>query len=483
MKKVLLLVFLLGIITINGQDNFDEWLAEQNRNFNDWKSQKDKDFTEFLEKGWDNYGTETAIVRDSIPKPLEIPNPVDQVPPDLLAGEKVIIEKEYLTQPEVADIIQDISRNQLLYAVSSGSETLRVNFWGVNVPLSYNKNMLIGNCEKYESSDIADFWGKISNTDYEIMLEDLGKARAQFNLNDWGYCQLSYKVGMELYKTEDMANLFCWFVLTKSGYDSKVGYDAEHVYLLLATKTSIFGEPHLVLDEKDYYCISLGDVGYQPVNLYTYGESYPDADDLIDMNLETSPFLEEVIVERILSFSYKDNTWSFPVKQNKTLIEFLGAYPSTDLDVYFLAELSPLARQSLVEGLSPILEGKTEMAALNILLRFVQTAFPYQTDEQQFGSENSLFPEETLYYDYCDCEDRSFLFSILVEEFLALKVIGLDYPGHIATAVELKYEVEGDTISYDGIDYLVCDPTYINADIGVVMPQFIDVEPDVIQFR
>lgn len=483
MKKNILFILLICCSLCFAQESFDEWLKTQNQNYSNWKSQQDKEFSELLKHGWDYYKIEETISLDTIPKPREIPNPVDHDKPDLSLGDAVTNPPKTTLLPDVTDIVESISRNQMLYAVTEGSETARIDYWGIILPFSYNKNIQIPPYEEYNSDSIADFWSKISNTDYEDLLKSLKDTRDKFVKNDWGYCQLVYKLGKELYEKENMANLFTWFVLTKNGYDCKIGYDSSHIYLMLAANSTLYNVPRLVFEGKDYYAICLGDEKYYPLNMYTYQGGYPKANDLIDLSMTDSPFLKEIIVERNLLFQYQGNSWNIPVKQNKTLVEFLESYPSTDLDIYFKSKLSPLAQSTLVEGLKPVIEGKTETEALNMLLHFVQTAFSYQTDDQQFGEENSLFPEETLFYDYCDCEDRSFLFSLLVNELLGLEVIGLDYPGHIATAVELEYDVDGDKIVYNGRDYLVCDPTYINADIGVVMPQYIDVEPRIIDFR
>jgi hypothetical protein len=137
----------------------------------------------------------------------------------------------------------------------------------------------------------------------------------------------------------------------------------------------------------------------------------------------------------------------------------------------------------VLKQLKQILEGRSQAEAANILLRFVQTGFQYKTDAQQFGREKAFFPEETLYYPYCDCEDRSVLFSYLVRKLLKLEVLGLDYPGHVATAVRFQEEIPGDAISYDGKRYVICDPTYINADLGMAMPEFKDKKPQIIQVR
>ena len=89
-------------------------------------------------------------------------------------------------------------------------------------------------------------------------------------------------------------------------------------------------------------------------------------------------------------------------------------------------------------------------------------------------------PEETLYYPSSDCEDRSILFSYLVTHLLGLRVIGLDYPGHIATAVQFHTPVAGKMVNYKNLQFTICDPTYVNADAGMCMPQFEHVEPKII---
>ena len=105
-----------------------------------------------------------------------------------------------------------------------------------------------------------------------------------------------------------------------------------------------------------------------------------------------------------------------------------------------------------------------------MLLNFVQTAFVYEYDDKVWGGDRAFFAEESLYYPYCDCEDRSILFSRLVRDLLGLKVLLVYYPGHLATAVCFTDNVTGDYISLNNQKYVVCDPTYIGAPVGATMP-------------
>jgi hypothetical protein len=69
------------------------------------------------------------------------------------------------------------------------------------------------------------------------------------------------------------------------------------------------------------------------------------------------------------------------------------------------------------------LKGLSQKEAMERLLNWVQTAFVYEYDDKVWGDDRAFFPEETLYYPYCDCEDRSILLSRLVRDLLGLKAI------------------------------------------------------------
>jgi hypothetical protein len=138
--------------------------------------------------------------------------------------------------------------------------------------------------------------------------------------------------------------------------------------------------------------------------------------------------------------------------------------------MYANAPLAHGIKEELYPKLREAIQGKTQNEAANMLLNFVQTAFVYEYDEKVWGKDRAFFAEESLYYPYCDCEDRSILFSRLVRDLLGLKVLLVYYPGHLATAVCFTDNVTGDYISLNNQKYVVCDPTYIGAPVGATMP-------------
>ena len=184
-----------------------------------------------------------------------------------------------------------------------------------------------------------------------------------------------------------------------------------------------------------------------------------------------------------MSFEYAGKQYEFEAEYEQARIDFLNTYPQLDLALYFESEVGEAAESPLLQQLSNEIQGMSEQDAVNFLLRFVQTSFRYRTDDKQFGKENYLFPEETIFYPYSDCEDRSVLFAWLVKRLLGLDVVGLNYPGHVATAVYLQDSVDGDHVAYNGKRYTVADPTYINATAGMTMPEFRNTKPKVIPIR
>lgn len=180
-----------------------------------------------------------------------------------------------------------------------------------------------------------------------------------------------------------------------------------------------------------------------------------------------------------LSFSYKGKKHQLKVPYNHYTVDFLSSYPQMDIEQYFRTPLDNVTAKALLSQLSVIVKDMSETEAVNLLLSFVQKSFRYETDQDQFGKENYLFIEETFFYPASDCEDRSIVFAWLVKNLLGLDVIGLDFPGHIATAVALK-NPEGQVINFRQKEYTIADPTYINARAGMKMPQFKNISPKII---
>ncbi len=158
----------------------------------------------------------------------------------------------------------------------------------------------------------------------------------------------------------------------------------------------------------------------------------------------------------------------------------IGFKAQVGWDMYANTPMDATAKKSLYPALREQIKGRGELESVERLLNWVQTAFVYEYDDKVWGGDRAFFPDETLYYPYCDCEDRSILFTRLVRDLLGLKCILIYYPGHLASAVCFTDRVVGDYINVNGSRYVVCDPTYIGASVGHTMPDMDNASAKVI---
>ncbi len=480
-KRLLLAVLcILFVVGLCAQDDYESWKSQQKTEMKKYISEQDEAFANFLEKNWEQFEMFQADVKDTTPKPVTIP----KIEPRKIEPLENTNKIKEIVVPQQMQIEEKEQDDCLVTVEMTEDPRININYLGLPLELNYQQNVDIKLQSPINEKGIADFWYSISNFDHSTFFAQTNDYREQLRLNDWGYCLLLNEITNEVSGgSQNLSRLLLWFMLTKSGYEAKVGFAEDNVYLLLPCKNTIYGVSYVVIDDKRFYTLSFDKKQQLNISINTYDGKYPDADDLIDLSIKDTPKVKSTLIEKELKFKYENTEYSIPVTYNQTTAEYFKNYPQTDLEVYFKAPLSDEATYSLTVGLKPILEGRTEVDAANVLLRFVQTAFQYKTDGDQFGTEKSLFSDETLFYPYSDCEDRSIIFAYLISNILDLNVIGLDYPGHISTAVHFQNDLLGDNVIYNSTKFVVCDPTYINANIGMAMPKFKEVQPKIIDLQ
>lgn len=485
------LLFMMAITTIavgtaSAESDFEKYLREQRGEFQQYKEERDREFSDFLKAQWKEYDSFKGIPRDEKPKPVvrpTLPKPKPKPKPKPTPEKKPIVI-QVIEKPKPIPVpppkVEPAPLPIVVQQKPDKFKTVSINYYGVKTEFKLERNFTVKSYATVNNKAISDFWTSISTSDFEPIISEVKSVRSKLQLNDWGTYMLINKLGDRVADHVNSKTLFSWFVLNKLGFDTKIGYFNNKIYLLVPSRQPIFEITYFKFNKVKYYAINTAATKESLKQLYTYKGKYPGAVNKFDLSLKNLPLIIDKKETRKLSFVYQQKKHNLPVEYNLNYIKFFKDYPQTDIQIYFTAEASNELRQTLLNDLRPLLKGKTEEEAVNMLLRFVQTAFDYKTDQQQFGYEKYFLPDETLYYPYSDCEDRSVLFAYLVKNLLKLDVVGLDYPGHISTAVSLKGNVDGDSLNYNGKRYLIADPTYINATMGMTMPQYKNVKPGII---
>jgi hypothetical protein len=303
--------------------------------------------------------------------------------------------------------------------------------------------------------------------------------REQLNLCDWAYYELLQHVTGNIYgnKSSREAIVLQAYIMTQSGYQVRFGRTKDGLLLLMSTNATVYATPYVLIDGANYYAL-----GRVAESIYICNFKFP-GESVLSLKMNSLPTLPIDTIRGRELHSPKMNEAKITINHNRNLINFLNTYPRCSIDNFVDASLDSLAKQSLYPTLQGLIANKSEEVAANILIDFVQKAFQYKVDDEQFGEERTLFANETLYYPYSDCEDRSLLYATLVKDLLGLDVVLLDYPEHIATAVKFNDDIDGDCVLINNEKYLICDPTYIGANIGRTMPRYREVAAQAIKIE
>ncbi len=476
----LLIAWLLGLpgngLLAQDQDEFQKWLKKDQREFNKFVEQQDRDFAEFLKKNWQSFQTKQGLKSFKKPKPTRIPTAPSKPEPKI-SHPPNIIEKLPPPPPKPEPVLPKPP------AVTHALKSASFDYFSQPVVIAFQKRLHLNLTPPLTNEKISKVWLKLASVDQKEILKQLKNYKTNLALNDWGFVHFVYQTACNLIGNGGQeAIAYTWFLLNKSGYDAKIAFKRNRLFLLMPSLNLMFERPFVVINHQKYYFITFKGNADLKGKILTYRGSYQNANQPLALNINRLPKLPQKAHKRLVHFTYAGKRYTVPLEYDWEVVRFFKNYPQTELKLYFEAPASSYLRYSLLKALRELVKGKNEQNAVNLLLRFVQTGFQYRTDDQQFGHEKYMLPDETVYYPSCDCEDRAVLFAYLVRNVLGLEVIGLDYPNHVATAVRFHSPISGNSITYRGKQFVICDPTYVNADAGMVMPAFKGVIPKVISF-
>ncbi|MAO64322.1 MAG: hypothetical protein CL666_04930 [Balneola sp.] len=487
----------LSFHAIAQDTEYEKWKQQQEAEFQEYQDKFDAEFVKMLEEAWEEVGIKIGSDFYKERKPVTIPKapPKPTVKNETPEDGTPLKERITIDIPDAPDsgpVSLKAPPEASMYA-DIETRDASIRFFSSEVPLSYPAKLreLYSPREfsamKTDSKKIAEFWDKVSRIDHEPIIQYANTIREDLQLNDWGYVLLINEFAHSIYDGygPKLVNLYNWFLLSRSGYQVRIGYDQNNVYLLYAVQYNVFNTKYYTLDGQRYYVIDLDEKVQTPSSIFTYSGSHQRQSKKMDFRIEQFPNLGDGTntESRTLTFAFNDTEYSIPVSINKELMNYFEYYPLTELPVFFTASMSGSPKRSIYEKLAPVISEMSEEEAVNFLLRFVQTSFDYKTDQDQFDREKYMMPEETLFYPYSDCDDRSILFANLVQELVGLEVVGLRYSKHLATAIAFTDDVDGDHHYQAGKKFTVADPTYVNANAGMTMPQYKSEKPEIISLQ
>ncbi len=327
----------------------------------------------------------------------------------------------------------------------------------------------IGGLEQFSGdineTKISEYANHIPSNQLNEVCLSLLSIQKKENLDDWLYYQLVRRTAQEcIHKKEDYIGytMLKWYILSYTGYEPLLSVSENKLLLYIKSDDVIYNQPLKKIEDKQYVCLNYHDYGF---NVDFNHEKFINITSLLKEGgaftflVKTLPdFAESTYKTKELKFQYKKKADQVNIKLNTNLSSYFTNYPVTEYKNQFNIPLSKETYQSLIPALKEKLINFDKNKGVEYLMYFTRHAFIFESDTEIFGREKRLSPEETLFYEKSDCEDRSALFFLLVKEIYDLPMIVLSSPQHVTVAVKLD-KPSKHSILYEGNQYTICEPT------------------------
>ncbi len=477
---VLTVALAFSLTMANAQDfreKYEQFKQQAQQTYSDFRAEANAKYCEYLKSAWQTY-KQMPVMKKPFEKPVPpvvLPEkdktPVVDIRPILL--DTVLTPSPIrIVQPKPVSPIKEVP----IVAPYNHHFTFYGTLMSVRLPQQRDTRLTrLGSATSKEN--VAEAWAVLSSHDYDNALRDCLDLRSSYRLGDYAYLLMLRSLSENYFGGANNASvmLTAW-LYCQSGYKMRLGKANDRLVLLYASNHVIYDVPYYYVDGIEcYVLIKKGEKFTGAISACNV--AFPGEQPLsLEMREAMSLTDEESAVRTVKSRRYPN--MAIEVSVNKNLIAFDNDYLSSYKDGNFMTRWALLANtplqestaQEIAEQLKPLLSGKTELEQVEMLLNWVQTGFVYEYDDKVWGEDRAFFAEETLYYPYCDCEDRAILFTRLVRNLVGLKCALVYYPGHLAAAVHFNKEVKGDYLLVDGEKFTIADPTYINASVGLSMP-------------
>lgn len=476
MKKVLIILAMAFCMAQGHAQTFDRQQAKSS--FDEFRKSVYSDFNNFRRKCMEDY---IAFVRNPwkafeetkpVPKPIEKDVPPVTMPKEDQSKPKkdvpVVIDEVVSVQPTVPQPkpVEPVREVPVVEA-----KNVTFTFFGTKGTVRFDADKRV-HLNTMTETAVADALSRFTAEDFDNLLYDCLRLRRNLKLCDWAYLQmlkaLSGKIAGE--GTNDAELLMAWLYM-QSGYKMRLAFSDDRLYMLYASRHLIYNFTSYRIDGDIYYGVQ-----QLPARLNICQASFPK-EQRLSLLLNTDQRLAEDRDKVRTIVSRQAPELEISVSVNKNLLDFYSTYPSSMLDenqmtrwaMYANTPMAEHVQEQIYPTMKAQLKGLSQEQAVGKLLNWVQTGFVYEYDDKVWGHDRAFFAEETLYYPYCDCEDRSILLTRLVRDLLGLKCILVYYPGHLASAVAFDDHVSGDYILLQGKRFVIADATYIDAPVGMTM--------------
>ena len=453
------------------QSDFDQFRQQAEQQYDSFRDSANARFARALAGKWQPFAVSKPLDNPYKPAPKTPPVAPKREHPRQPVPQKLPGLTVPLPEPTTPPQPRKMDPPALPVEVSQA----RVPFYNAMLTVDVPSGSRLSHCHLADMSEasVSRFWQQLVRADMQGSIGQLIEQQRQYRLNDWGLYDMTSRLAQSLFPNDENSQVaLTVFLLNQMEYNVRIARTDKGLGCLMAIKGDIYAVPFITIGDIRYY-IFMPHNGQHSLegNVNTYTVTFESATRDVNVELHEFPQLPRRNASSAYNHTVAGNR--VHVVANESLMDFYSNYPQVECSVYATAAVGGDFAAAIERNFRPLVTGKGNYEAVAALLNFMHYGFDYATDQEQFGYEKPFFCEENFYYPKNDCEDRSILFSYLVRSLLGLDVVLLEYSDHVATAVLFPQgNAIGDYYLINGKQFVVCDPTYIGASIGMAMPEY-----------
>ena len=402
-----------------------DYVQKANQEYEDFVTKANAEFAEFIAKEWALFEEfKTQELSMTLPKIDKVPEAPKSNVTEIQSGD--VQYKNNSDLPEVSSIasvnagdginytprednyvvrkvvtnsgVKDINKpsDYMTYTKPNviNAQNFTINFYGKKLDFNVDNKLRLKN-KGTKETDVAEYFKEISTMSKETsalwkQIDDYVKI---MGLNDWGYFCILRSLSEVMFSDINNSVLFNFYMLrNEGGFKVKVarGKESNKLTLLAVIDNSkeVYSYSFFRFKEADntnlkYYSIYGG--GGSKESIYTYDNDEQNQElKQIGLDFYSTLNMGQCDVKRELAIEKINDKVEMPY--NSAHIAYLNDVPMTVFPIYFASPISIEAQKAFNEKFNEIRQQYSTVQFIDIILNFVQTAFDYKTDDQQFGS-------------------------------------------------------------------------------------------------
>lgn len=453
------------------EGDFKAFKEQTETEFERFRRERNEEYAKFLRKAWAPFHSSPAIPapKDDDIGPLMVESNEAVAAPttasvSVLIDEFIKLPKLIRKRPEPAEPIEEVPMPTPKESLKNDDMMKHsFTFCDMEFTVRVDRSNLF-KLRRLSEGQVANAWSELSTRKYTNLVYDCIQLRDDLHLCDWAYLQMLQQMSEQLFgENTNEAVLLAAYIYCQTGYEMRLAFADKKLCMMVASEHLIYNWSYYKIGGKNYYPLTK-QTGAMHVCACKYPREQPLSLQILEQQKIASSSSNIAVTHR----STRDADMDISINADKGMLDFYSSYPTSMLGgnmltrwaMYANAPASENMRSQVYPQIQKAIDGCDQLTAVNKILNWIQTGFEYEYDDTVWGYDRAFFPEESMYYRYCDCEDRSILFTRIVRDLIGLKCVLVYYPGHLAAAVDItEGDVTGKYVECEGRKFFIADGT------------------------